>query len=575
MTAISGDDGMALLSILTKFHKYLYSILSVLAIFGVIETLLTRGFFFQEPEIIRSVTFVFYTVSIILYVIWISAKVIISGRNLRELLPDLILSIVLIGMVFPVRVGGILVSFRIFLSLIAVFSKRSGISDVLSQLRLNPARLLLLSFLGVILVGGALLMLPAATVDQQGAKFIDAFFTSTSATCVTGLIVQDTGSFFSLFGQIVILILIQVGGLGIMTFSTLFAIILGRRIGLKQEEHIRGILEQSSTVETYRLIKQVIRITVIFELLGATFLLLRWMPVQGSHRAVYVALFHSISAFCNAGFSLYTQSLVDYAGDFYVNMIFIILIICGGLGFVVMYDLMRNCHKYNPFSIRWSRLTVHTRLVLITTVLLLITGTLTVFFFEFDNTMIGLSTGDKLLTAFFQSVTTRTAGFNTIDINNLKNVTLFIMILLMFIGASPSSTGGGIKTTTFAVLILSVRSLIMSRDKVEIFNRTIPSETVYKSIAILLFSATFLVILTMLLLATQAGRFIDIMFEAVSAMGTVGLSTGMTGRLTSAGKLLITILMYVGRVGPLTVALALSEVRKVNIAYPATRVSVG
>ena len=420
-----------------------------------------------------------------------------------------------------------------------------------------------------------MLMMPAATVDHRGADFIDALFTSTSATCVTGLIVKDTGSFFSGFGQMVILILIQIGGLGIMTLSTLFALILGKRLGFKQEEQLRGIMDQTSSIEMYKLIVQIIRITLFFELTGAFLLYLKWMPSMGSHIALKSAIFHSISAFCNSGFSLYSQSLNSFVGDVYVNMIFMILIITGGLGFVVINDVMKNFHNSNPFSLRWSHLSVHTKLVLICTGGLLMTGTLTVFFFEFDNALLELPTLEKLIAALFQSVTFRTAGFNTIDTAGLRDITLFIGIFLMFIGASPSSTGGGIKTTTFAVILLTGRSILTSRDKVEIFRRTIPYQTVFKSVAISLFSLTFVVVFSVLLLATQTGQFIDILFEAVSAIGTVGLSTGVTGTLDTIGKILITILMYVGRVGPLTVALALGEVRKVKVEFPTTRVSVG
>ena len=360
-----------------------------------------------------------------------------------------------------------------------------------------------------------------------------------------------------------------------MTLSTLFAIILGRRLGLRQEEQMRGILEETSAVRMYKLIVQIIRITLFFELFGASLLILKWLPVMGPQLAVKQAVFHSVSAFCNAGFSLNSASLAGYVDDIYINAVFMVLIIFGGLGFIVIDDLIKNIRNYNPFSIKWSRINTHTKVVLVTSAFLLITGTLGVFFFEFDNAMLDLSTTDKLLAAAFQSVTFRTAGFNTIDIGGLRDVTLFIGIMLMFIGASPSSTGGGIKTTTFAILILTVRAMLTSREKVEIYSRTIPQQTVYKSIAIMLFSSTFIVLITILLLATQKGTFIGILFEAVSAIGTVGLSTGVTGHLNATGKWLITILMYVGRVGPLTIALALGEVKKVNVEYPTTRITVG
>jgi len=560
---------------LNKILKPLYILLSIFSILGVVEILLVKGFFFHEPDLVRSLTLVFTIVIIILYLLWVAGKAIQTGWNLRSLLPDLILSGILVSLIFPARLGCSIISFRIAFSLVATFLKRTELSTFFPSIRLNPARLLLLSFLVVIVFGVALLMLPASTANQKGASLIDALFTSTSATCVTGLIVQDTGSYFSLFGQIVILILIQVGGLGIMTFSAMFAMIIGKRIGLKQEEHMRGILDQRSSIDTYKLILRIIGITLTFELIGATFLFLKLILKLDTHKAAYDAVFHSISAFCNSGFSLYSDSLTRYVGDIYINVVFMTLIIFGGIGFVVINDLLQNSRHLNPFTIRWSRISVHSKLVIMTTFGLLVTGTLAVFFFEFDNTMIGLSTVDKLVAAAFQSVTFRTAGFNTIDISNLRKVTLFIGILLMFIGASPSSTGGGIKTTTLAVLILSVRSLLLSRDKVEVYNRTITPQTVYKSIAIFLFSFTFLVLFFILLLETQKGIFIDILFEAASAMGTVGLSTGITGHLNATGKGLVSLLMFIGRVGPLTVALALGEVKKVNVEYPTTHITVG
>ncbi|MCE5249079.1 TrkH family potassium uptake protein [bacterium] len=560
---------------LSRIQKSLYSFISFCAAVGVIETIIFRGFTIYEPELIRLIIHGVYSVLIVLYLIWVALRVIESGWQLRAMIPDLALSVLLISAAFPITVSGSIISIRIVLALAVVFLRKFEMSAFATRIRLNPASVLLLSFFLVIVIGVLLLMLPAATVDKKGTGFIDAVFTSTSATCVTGLIVQDTGSYFSSFGQVVILILIQVGGLGIMTLSTLFAMILGRRLGLKQEEHMRGILDLSGPAQMYKLIVQIIRITVFFELMGAFFLFLKWYPVMGSHHALKHAVFHSISAFCNAGFSLNSTSLVGYVSDISVNCVVVMLILFGGFGFMVIDDLIKNIRNYNPLSLKWSRLNTHTKIVLTTSAVLLVVGTLSVFFFEFDNAMLDLSTGNKLLAAFFQSTTLRTAGFNTIDIGTLRDVTLFISIMLMFIGASPSSTGGGIKTTTFAVLILTVRAMLTSRDKVEIFSRTIPQQTVYKSIAIMLFSSTFVIGVTVLLLATQQGEFIDVLFEAVSAIGTVGLSTGVTGHLDTVGKLLITLLMYVGRVGPLTMALALGEVKKVNIEYPTTRVAVG
>ena len=491
------------------------------------------------------------------------------------MIPDVALSLIILSMVLPVSVAGSIVSIRIILLLCVDFLKKIGLLGFRTQIKLNPARLLLLSFLGVIVIGTFFLMLPAATVDREGSDFINALFTSTSATCVTGLIVKDTGSYFSLFGKSIILILIQIGGLGIMTLSTLYAMILGKQLGLRQEEHMRGILDQTSPVRMYKLIVQIINITLFFELTGALLLFVKWLPVMGIKEALIQSIFHSISAFCNAGFSLNTMNLEQYVSDYFVNIVIMVLIVAGGLGFVVMSDLLQNTRNFNPFSLQWSRVSVHTKVVVSMTGTLLAVGFLSFFFFEFDNTLLDLSVIDKIFAAAFQSVTLRTAGFNTINISTLRDATLFIGMILMFIGASPSSTGGGIKTTTFAVLLLTIKSILTSREKVEIHMRTIPHQTVYKAVAIFLFSFTLLLITCVVLLATQQGDFVDIIFEAVSAIGTVGLSTGMTGFLDTTGKLLIILLMYMGRLGPMTVALALGEAKKVKIEYPTTHIAVG
>ncbi len=565
-------DTTAVTGRLTDIFK---NILIILSVYGVAKTLMVYGFLFPEPIFIKPVSIFIAAAITAVYILWIIAHIVKSGRRFRRHLPDIFLTALIISTILPLMTAGAVISIRIMLSLVSALIMKTGQSIFFTNIRLNPARLLLLSFLMVITIGTLFLMLPASTADRLGAPFLDALFTSTSATCVTGLIVQDTGSYFSFFGQIVILLLIQTGGLGIMTFSTLFAMILGRRLGLRHEEYMLGIMDQRSSVDMYRLIIQIIRITLIVELSGGILLFLKFLTTMDSGAAAFDALFHAVSAFCNAGFSLNADSLCRYAGDAYINLVFMALIVIGGLGFVVLNELVRNTQRGNPFTISWQRLSVHTKLILSVSAALLVIGTLSVFFFEFDNTMLDLSTSDRLLAAAFQSVTFRTAGFNTIDIGKFREVTLLIGVILMFIGASPASTGGGIKTTTLAVLILSVRSLLYSRDKVEVWHRTIPPQTVYKSIAILFFSLSFLILFTILLIETQEGEFLDILFETASAIGTVGLSTGVTNTLNGAGKVMLSILMYMGRVGPLTVALALGEVKKVNITYPTTDINVG
>jgi len=446
-----------------------------------------------------------------------------------------------------------------------------------AALQLRPAQVIVSSFLTAIVVGTVLLTLPAATADGKGAGFLTALFTATSATCVTGLIVVDTPTYFSKFGQVVILCLIQLGGLGIMTFSASAALIFTRRMGIKERAMIGEFVETVKVADLTGIITYVIRMTLVVELIGALVLFLRWYPDFGSWgKAAYIALFHSISAFCNAGFSLFSNSLMRYVGDLTVNLTVTSLIITGGLGFVVVNELTSSIFARRGGKNRLSRITVHTRLVLSVTLVLLVIGTIFVFFFEFDGALRDLPLKDKLLAAYFHSVTPRTAGFNTVKVSTFSNVTLFITLVLMFIGASPGSTGGGIKTSTLGVLALSVKSMLLGRDEVEVFNRTVPKRIVYKAISIAVISFSFLTVMFALLLISEKGSFIDILFEAVSAFGTVGLSTGMTPQLSDMGRVFVIMLMFVGRIGPLTMALAIRE-RPQREAYkfPEGRIMVG
>jgi len=558
-----------------RIRRYIYVLLAFFSLFGVAETLLVRGFMLAEPLAMQAMIRTGYAIMIVLYLAWVAIGILGTGWKLRAFVPDMLLSAMVIGNVFPLPVSGSIVSFRFALSLFIMFFRTTGISPFLHVIQLNPARILLLSFFGAILFGTFLLMLPASTTDHRGADFIDALFTSTSAVCVTGLAVKDTGTFFTGFGQVVILILIQVGGLGIMTFSTLYTILLGRRLGWKQEAHMREITESMNVLQMYGLIVAIVVSTLVFEFIGSVILTLRFLPDMGMYQAARNAVFHCVSAFCNAGFSLFPNNLMNYAGDLTVNLTIMTLIIFGGLGFVVIYDLRKNIRGFNPLTIRWSRLAVHTRLVFITSAWLIIIGTLAILYFEFDNTLLRLGSAAKILAAAFQSVTSRTAGYNTIDISSCREATLFVIILLMFIGASPASTGGGIKTTTLTVLTLAARAHLKSRSNVEVYEKSIPPETVYKAVAIFLFSSSFIIIFTILLLMTEKGGILQIIFEAVSAIGTVGLTAGMTSNLDSTGKLLISILMYIGRVGPLSIALAFGEPRKVTMEFPTTRILVG
>lgn len=439
--------------------------------------------------------------------------------------------------------------------------------------QLRPTQVLALGFAGFIMAGAFLLSLPVATVNGQGAPFLTALFTSTSAVCVTGLVVVDTGTYFTIFGQLVILFLIQVGGLGFMTFATFFAIIMGRRIGLKERILLQEAYNQLNMEGIVRLAKYVIQMTIIIELLGAAILALRLIPNLGFGQGLYFGIFHAVSGFNNAGFDLMGEfrSFTGYAGDPIVNICLSLLIILGGLGFMVLSELYLN---------RGKKLHLHSYIVLKASALLIILGTVIFFALEYFNprTLAGLEPMDRLLASYFQSVTTRTAGFNTIAISDLRDTTLLFIIIFMFIGASPGSTGGGIKTTTFVAVILSVITSLNGKNVVSIKERTLPGDMVRKALTITLLALFLILLVTGLLTITEDQDFLSLLFEVTSAFGTVGLSTGVTPHLTQIGRIAIMLTMFVGRVGPLTLAFALaqkSKIEQAHIKYPEERILIG
>jgi len=451
------------------------------------------------------------------------------------------------------------------------------VQHFLYALLTNPAKLVMYSFLVVILAGTILLTLPAATRTGEGASFLTSLFTATSATCVTGLIVVDTGSFYSTFGQVVIVGLMQVGGLGMMTLSSSMALIFGRRFGIREQATLQDILDVPDALTLKKIIIYVIKLTFWVELAGAMILYFQFADhYQTFYRTLFSAVFHSVAAFCNAGFSLFPDSLVRFQTDWIINFTICGLIIIGGIGFTVVANIIDpHNFRYNLKSI-FHHFTLHTKIVLIITFLLIVVGTLTIFFFEFDNALLHLPVRYKLLAAFFQSVTLRTAGFNTIDFGHLRNITIFVMIIWMFIGAAPGSTGGGIKVSTFGVTVLTLRALMRGRSEVEAFRRTIPQSFVYKSIAIIMISIILLSFGFGLLTVSENSDFATLLFECTSAFGTVGLSLGITSQLSGYGQMIIIFLMYVGRIGPLTLAYALGEKKQhVNVKYPNGKIMVG
>ena len=435
-----------------------------------------------------------------------------------------------------------------------------------------PSRVLVFGFAIVILLGALLLTLPQATYDRMGLSFLNAVFTATSAVCVTGLVVVDTATTFTHFGQWVILLLIQVGGLGFMTFATLFAMILGKKITLKERLLLQEALNQVSVEGIVRLTKSVLQISFAIETLGALILTLRWYPDFGWSKALYYGIFHSISAFNNAGFDLFGNfsSLTAFVGDPIINITIMLLIILGGLGFIVLADLLAPQKK----------LKLHTKIVLQVSGALILLGAVFILVMEFANpkTLGPLSIGTKVLAAFFQSVTTRTAGFNTIDISNMYGTTLLSMIVLMFIGASSGSTGGGIKTTTFMTIVLSVLSTYRNNLHVVFKGRTIPREVIKKAWAITTSAAFLIFIILSILSHSENSDLQTLLFEVTSAFGTVGLSLGITPHLSVLGKSAIILTMFIGRVGPLTLAFFLTQRRDTQatqIKYPDERIMIG
>lgn len=444
---------------------------------------------------------------------------------------------------------------------------------------MTVSRTVCIGFLAVITVGTLLLMLPLATATGDWNHPIVALFTATSAVCVTGLIVVDTGSYFSPLGQGIILLLIQLGGLGYMTATTVLLLLLGKRLGLKDRLAIQQSLDTAELSSAALLIKSIIAMTLIFELSGAFLLMPRFGAEYSAGRSVWLSLFHSVSAFNNAGFSLFADSLVHYARSPWVNGVIASLVILGGIGYQVIMesfiwarDRIQRKRQHQVFSL-------HFKVVTSTSLVLLALGTLAFFAVEFSNprTLGGEPFNMKLLEAGFQSVIMRTAGFNSIDIGAMEKSSLFIAIALMFIGASPGSTGGGIKTTTVRILLNCTRTVLKGEDEVLAYQRQIPDTRVLKAVGVVVASGITVVMVTILLSLTDPGiEFIDLLFEAVSAFATVGISTGITSELSTLGQLVIIATMYIGRVGILLLMAALwGDPRPSTIHYPEEDLLVG
>ncbi|RAP34265.1 hypothetical protein DID80_07460 [Candidatus Marinamargulisbacteria bacterium SCGC AAA071-K20] len=440
------------------------------------------------------------------------------------------------------------------------------ISKLLELIKVKPAQLFLFGFLFVIFLGSLLLSLPVSTTYGSHISYVDALFTSFSAVCVTGLVVNDVGVDFTYFGQIVILLLIQIGGLGIISFSILLSLVTHKKISLIVSKGYQASYATFSLNETFKAILFIFKVTLFFELLGAALLYWGWQgQFDTVNEGMFYAIFHSISAFCNAGFSLFSDSLVSHALHVPTVMTISFLIILGGLGFPVLFNLFYYQHK-SYFGVR---IKLQTKLALYVTGLLLVIGTLVIYLGEFNGALSGYSLQDKFLLSWFQSVTSRTAGFNTMNLNYFGGHTLLMLMIFMIIGANPGSTGGGIKTTTFGLIVVSFWSNLKSSRHVNLMKRRIEEKNIVEAFSLLFLAILFIGLFGYGLFLIEKGSFLPIMFEVVSAFGTVGLSLGVTQELSNGGKILIMVLMFIGRIGPLSILYALSKPKPtVNYAYP-------
>lgn len=549
---------------LSKHYENLNEFLEVVIILGFCTLFLSRLFFTSQrwdlikSHILEAILFGLLMFVAVIYLLGIEEIFVYLGY--------------LLGMqnTFPT----ILALTKLYLVLFVV-AKFIQATPILLSLQRHPAQIIVVSFASIILFGALLLMMPRATVNGEGLSFVNALFTSTSAVCVTGLIVVDTATHFTTLGQTIILILIQLGGIGIITFATIFALFMSRGLGMGQMMFLKDVVSEDRAQETFATIKRIIGLTLFVEAIGVMGYYISWANLfPDPSTRLYHSIFHAVSAFCNAGFSTFSNSLADQGNalNMGVNITTMVMIVVGGLGFTTIWELVRG----NPRrKLRHRQLSLHAKLVLIVTALLIVLGAGAFLTLEWNNTLQEYDFGHKVLISFFQSITTRTAGFNTVNIGALDMSTTVIFLTLMAIGASPASTGGGIKTTTIAILVLSVIATVRGHDRVEFANKTIPRSTIFTALTAFTLAAISLFIFTLLLTITENLHFLDLLFEEFSAFATVGLSRGITSELSSAGRIIVTISMFIGRVGSVTLALAFAKrVDKRRYKYPKESVIV-
>lgn len=439
---------------------------------------------------------------------------------------------------------------------------------------LSQTQFIAYGFILLILTGACLLALPVSSRNGEASNFLNCLFTATSASCVTGLVAYDTWSHWSLFGQLVILTMIQIGGLGFVTIGVFLSIVLRRKIGLRE----RGLMQESvNTLQiggVVKLAKKIVLGTAVFEGIGAVILAARFIPELGAVKGIYYGIFHSVSAFCNAGFDLMGWqgefcSLVNYYDDWVVNLVVMSLIVIGGIGFIVWEDISRNRFHVKKYML-------HTKMVLLTTFVLIFGGAGLFYLFERENLLVGMNVSGKILTSLFSSVTARTAGFNTLDTGALTDSSKFLTVILMFIGGSPGSTAGGVKTTTILVMYLYLWSTIQRTYGVNAFGRRLEDDALKRACTIFTVNLTLMLTATIFIMATQKLDLMDVLFETASAMGTAGMTTGITRSLNPLSRLAIIFLMYCGRVGSLSFALSFTQNKRVaNVQQPMERITIG
>lgn len=443
--------------------------------------------------------------------------------------------------------------------------------------KLTPTRIILTGFIGLILIGSILLMLPISSYSDKNINFLDALFTATSASCVTGLVVYDTNTTWTVFGKTIILIMIQIGGLGIMSIFTIFSLLAKRQLNLTERLTISESINEFNLSDIVKLFLKILSVTLFFEILGTLILFSQLAPIYGKSDGLAKSLFVAISAFCNAGFDLFGTDLMPFQSltNLNTNKIILItlsvLVIIGGLGFIVWKDIWKNKFNIKKYSL-------HTKIVLIMTIILLLLGTGFIYAFEFNNTLNNMTFDNQLTNAFFSSVTARTAGFNSLENNALTDESKLLTMLFMIIGGAPGSTAGGIKVTTIAILILSAVFFIRGREDIQVMKNSISYNTIFKSVCIFMLALLIIFIAAFIILIDNNIEFIDAFFEVTSAFGTTGLSTGITPTLNTLSKVVLIICMFLGRLGPLTLVIAFSSKQIFNkpcYKYSEGKIAVG